>query len=70
MGALEFAMQKLEASNQELKNDLEQLGEQFQDLRADPRFEGFIDDLEDLAQSYLTTWISTNTQVMKMLEKK
>ena len=63
------AIKKLEVSNQELKITSEQLGEQFNDLRADYRFAGLVDDLEDLAFNYLKTWIGTNTEVLEMLAK-
>ena len=63
------AIKKLETSNQELKVTLEQLNEQFEDLRADPRFAGFVNDLEDLAFAYLKTWIDTNTEIIETLGK-
>ena len=69
MGSLQ-AIEKLEASNQSLKITLEQLGEQFDDLRADPRFEGLVDDLENLALNYLKTWMNSNSEVLAMLSNK
>jgi len=33
------------------------LGEQFEDLRKDPKFEELVDDLEKLGSEYLKTWI-------------
>ncbi len=64
------AIEKLQSSNESLEITLEQLGEQFEDLRSDPRFEGLVDDLENLALNYLKTWISTNNQVLDLLQKK
>jgi len=63
------AIKKLETSNRELKVTLEQLNEQFEDIRADPRFAGFVNDLEDLAFAYLKTWIDTNTEIIETLGK-
>lgn len=67
---LEAAISKLESSNAELTNTLEQLDEQFKDLQDDPRFAGMLDDLQELAGSYLKTWISSNTQVLEMIKSK
>jgi hypothetical protein len=67
---VEDAIEKLEASNQKLKVDLEQLGEQFEDLRKDPKFEGLVDDLEKLAFVYLTTWINSNSDIIEILNKE
>lgn len=68
--SVDKAIKNLKTSNQELKITTEQLGDQFEDLRADPRFSGLVDDLENLAVNYLKTWIKTNTEVIKMLSKK
>ena len=61
------AITKLQACTEEIKVDKEELHEQFEDLRNDPKFEGFIDDLENLFLEYLKTWINTNTEVLDML---
>ena len=69
MGILD-AVEKLEASNKELKVTLEEFHEQFVDLHADPRFTKLpIDELENLFLAYVKTWISTNTDVLEMLVK-
>ncbi len=68
--SLDDAIKKLETSNQELKVTLEQLNEQFEDLRADPRFAGFVNDLEDLAFAYLKTWKKNNNEVLDILKKE
>ena len=61
------AITKLQACTEEIKVDKEELHKQFEDLRNDPRFEGFTDDLENLFLEYLKTWINTNTEVLDML---
>ncbi len=66
---IDEAIKKLETSNQGLKVTLEQLSEQFEDIRADPRFAGLVDDLENLGVAYLTTWISKNTEILEILNK-
>ena len=64
-------IEKLEALNKEQKVTLEQLHEQFVDLQADPRFAGLpMDEIENLFSAYLKTWISTNTEIMKILLKE
>ena len=69
MGVSE-AIKNLETSNVELRETMEQLGEQFQDLREDPKFGSMVDDLEKLAFNYLSTWIKTNTDVLDILYKE
>ncbi len=46
------------------------LGEQFEDLRKDPKFEGLVDDLEKLGSEYLKTWIKSNSDIMEILNKE
>ena len=67
---VEDAIEKLEVSNQKLKVDLEQIGEQFEDLRKDPKFEELVDDLEKLGFAYLTTWINSNSDIIEILNKE
>jgi frataxin-like iron-binding protein CyaY len=67
---IDDAIKKLETSNQGLKTILENLDEQLSDIRLDPRFEGLIDDLENLFFAYLKTWIKTNTEIIDILEKE
>ena len=66
---IDEAIKKLETSNQTLKVTLEQLSEQFEDIRADPRFVGLVDDLENLGVAYLKTWIAKNTEILEILNK-
>ena len=64
------AVEKLEESNEEQKQTLEQLHEQFKDLRKDPRFAKMpMDDLEKLCVAYLETWIKTNKEIIDILKK-
>ncbi len=52
--------------NYVILNDIHvQLG----DIRLDPRLEGLTDDLETLFESYLATWMKTNTQIIDILKK-
>jgi len=44
-------------------------GEQFEDLRNVPKFEGLVDDLEKLGFAYLTTWINSNSDIIEILNK-
>jgi len=46
------------------------LGEQFEDLHKDPKFEGLVDDLEKLGSEYLKTWIKSNTEIIEILNKE
>lgn len=70
MGILDI-VQKLEDSNKDNKVNLELLHEQFDDLRADPRFENLpMKELEDLFLSYLKVWIKTNVEIIELLTNK
>ena len=63
-------IEKLEALNKEQELNLEQLHEQFIDLKTDPRFAGLpMDALENLFSEYLRIWIKGNTEIMEMLLK-
>jgi len=64
-------VEKLEDSNKENKMNLEQLHEQFDDLRADPRFVNLpMNELENLFLEYLKVWIKTNTEIIDLLTNK
>ena len=68
--AISDAVEKLENSNKKLTNDLEQLSEQFKDLREDPKFKGLVDDLEELGVAYLKTWMKSNNEIIEILNKE
>ena len=63
------AIKKLETSNQGLKVILENLDEQLEEIRLDPRLEGLVDDLENLFFAYLKTWIKNNTEILEILKQ-
>ena len=66
---VEVAIEKLNVSNRGLNIILSGIHDQLADIRLDPRLEGLIDDLQAPFESYLTTWVKTNTQVIDILEK-
>jgi hypothetical protein len=68
--AISDAVEKLENSNKKLTDDLEQLSEQFKDLREDPKFKGLVDDLEELGVAYLKTWMKSNNEIIEILNKE
>jgi len=64
-------VQKLEDLNKENRSNIEQLHEQFEDLRADPRFKNLsMKELEDLFLEYLKVWIKTNNEIIELLTNK
>ncbi len=70
MGILE-AVEKLQSDNKQQQENLEQLHEQFDDLRADPRYKDLpMDELEDLFLPYLKIWIKTNTEIIDILTNR
>ena len=68
MGA-EMAIEKLKTSNQGLKIIQENIHEQLGELASDPRLEGLTIDLENLFESYLDTWVKSNSDIISILEK-
>ncbi len=67
--SVQMAIEKLNVSNRELNIILNNIHEQLADVRLDPRMEGITEDLEALFESYLATWVKTNTQIIDILEK-
>lgn len=68
MGA-EDAIKKLETSNQGLDVILNNLDEQFAEIRGDPRLAGLVDDLEALFYAYLKTWVKSNNEIIDTIKK-
>ena len=66
----EDAIKKLETSNQGLKLILENLNEHLADMRLDPRLEGLVDDLENLFNAYLKTWLKRNNEIIANLKNE
>ena len=70
MGILDV-VQLLENSNKENKSNLEQLHEQFDDFRADPKFKDLpMNELEELFLLYLKVWIKTNIEIIELLTNR
>ena len=67
--SVEVAIETLKTSNQGLNVILNNLNVQLADIRLDPRLEGLTDDLQALFESYLATWVKTNTKIIDILEK-
>jgi len=67
--SIEVAIETLKTSNRELNVILNNLNVQLADIRLDPRLEGLTDDLQALFESYLATWVKTNTKIIDILEK-
>ncbi len=67
--SVESAIEKLKISNRGLNIILSDVHNQLADIRLDSRMKGLADDLEALFESYLATWVKTNTQIIDILEK-
>jgi len=66
---IEKAIGTLEASNLALNKILEDIDKAFAEIRLDPKMKGLVEDLEDLFDAYLRTWIKTNIEVLDTLKK-
>jgi len=64
------AIKKLETSNQGLKLIMKNLNEHLAEMRLDPRLEGLVDDLENLFNAYLKTWMKSNNEILEILKKE
>jgi len=67
---IEEAVEKLEISNQGLSKILGNVHEQLEEIGSDPRLEGLTADLENLFESYLETWINSNSEILSILKKE
>ena len=66
---VELAIEKLKTSNQGLKIIQENVHEQLGEIVSDPRLEGLVIDLENLFESYLDTWVKSNSEILDILKK-
>ncbi|EIJ65906.1 hypothetical protein BD31_I0070 [Candidatus Nitrosopumilus salaria BD31] len=66
---IDEAIRRLETSNQGLRGILDDIDTTLLGLRSDPRLDGLIDDLENLFNAYLKTWIKSNSEILDILKK-
>ena len=66
---IDEAIKRLETSNQGLRGILDDIDTTLLGLRSDPRLDGLIDDLENLFNAYLKTWIKSNSEILDILKK-
>ena len=66
---IELAIEKLKTSNRGLKVIQENVHEQLAEISTDPKLEGLTIDLENLFESYLDTWVNSNSEIISILEK-
>ena len=66
---IDVAIEKLKVSNQGLKVIRDNIHENLADIGSDPRLKGLTNDLESLFESYLATWMKSNSEVLNILEK-
>ena len=64
-----LAIEKLKTSNRGLKIIQENVHEQLGEIASDSRLEGLTIDLENLFESYLDTWVKSNSEIISILEK-
>ena len=67
---VEMAIKKLKISNQGLKIIQENVHEQLGEISSDPRLVGLTADLEILFESYLNTWMKSNSEIIAILERE
>ena len=63
-----MAIKKLQVVNEGLNLIRDNIHEQLTDIRADPRLDGLVDDLENLFESYLATWMKSNYEILDILK--
>lgn len=66
---VKLAIEKLKTSNQGLKIIQENVHEQLAEISTDPKLEGLTIDLENLFESYLDTWVKSNSEIISILEQ-
>ena len=67
--SVENAIDKLKTSNRGLNTIRDNIQEHLGDLRNEPAMENLVDDMEALFESYLATWIKSNSEIIEILEK-
>lgn len=66
--SIEIAIEKLRRSNQGLKIIRDDVKKELEGIGADPRLKGLTNDLEALFESYLDTWMKSNSEILDMLK--
>ncbi len=66
---LNDAIQKLETSNDGITLILQNIDDNFEEIRTNPRLQELADDLEHILHSYLKAWKATNTEILEFLKK-
>ena len=64
-----LAIGKLKTTNQGINLIRENVHEQLGEIGSNPKLEGLTVDLENLFESYLDTWMKSNSEVLEILEK-
>lgn len=67
--SLVLAIKKLKTTNQGINLIRENVHEQLGEIGYDPKLEELAVDLENLFESYLDTWVKSNSEVLEILEK-
>ncbi len=68
--ALDRMIEKLETSNTGIGIMLESLDEQLAGMRAELKTKDLVDDLENLFNAYLKTWMRSNNEILDLLRKE
>jgi len=65
-----LAIEKLKTTNQGINLIRENIHESLAEIGSDPKLEGLTIDLENLFESYLDTWVKSNSEILEILEKE
>ena len=65
-----LAIEKLKTTNQGINLIRENVHESLAEIGSDPKLEGLTIDLENLFESYLDTWVKSNSEILEILEKE